>query len=99
MKHLEDYTKTPWTRGLSTEYVIEGKVWGFLFYQAHWSKRKQGGILKADETKIYTRNSDTNDCDSMLRRILIGGTTQLVGIAIDIKSLAILNLTNTSLHT
>ena len=41
VNHLEEYTKTLWPRGLSTEYVTEDKVWVFLFYQAHRAKRKK----------------------------------------------------------
>ena len=42
-KHLEEYTKTPWLQGLSTESVTEDEVGGFLFYQSLWAKRKHGG--------------------------------------------------------
>ena len=34
VKHLEEYTKTPWPRGLRSESATEYKAWGFLFYQA-----------------------------------------------------------------
>ena len=50
VNYLEDYTKIPWPRRLSTESVTEDHMWGFLFYQAHWAKRKQGGRLKSYET-------------------------------------------------
>ena len=69
---MEEYTKTLWPRGLSTESVTEDKVWGFLFCQAHWAKRKQGGRLKSGETIISTSNFDTKDCAALLRRILTG---------------------------
>ena len=39
MNHLGDYTKTTWSKGLSTEAVTEDKVWGFLFYQSHRATR------------------------------------------------------------
>ena len=29
VKHLEDYTKTSWPWGFSTEYITEDKMWGF----------------------------------------------------------------------
>ena len=58
LKHLEESTKTPWPRGLSTESVTEDKVWGFLFYQAHQAKSKQGGRLKSGETSISTNIFD-----------------------------------------
>ena len=77
MKQLEEYTKRPWLRGISTESVTEDKGWGFLFYQSNWSKRKQGGILKADETVTSTINFDTKYCAALLRRIIMG-TTALV---------------------
>ena len=89
--------KTTWTLGLSTEDVTEDKVWGFLFYQAHQDKRKQGGILEAGKTRIPTSNFDTEDCVALLRRSLMS-TGEVVKIVIDINSLAILNLTSTSVH-
>ena len=69
--------KHPWPRVLSTESVTENKVRGFLFYQAHRAKRKQGGGLKAGESKMSTRNFDTKDCAALIRRSLTG-TTELV---------------------
>ena len=33
MNHLDEYTKTPWHRGLNPESVTEDNVWGGLFYQ------------------------------------------------------------------
>ena len=77
MKHLEEYTTTPWLKGLSTESVTEYKVWGFLFYQAYRAKRKQGGRFKDGETRISTSNFDKKECAALLRRILTG-TTELV---------------------
>ena len=78
VKHLEEYTKTPWPRGLSTEYGTEDKVCvGGIFCQSHRYKRKQGGGLKAGETRICTRNFDTKDCAALLSRSLTG-TTELV---------------------
>ena len=74
VNHLEEYTKTPRQPGLSTESVTEYKVWRFLFYQAHWAKRKQGGRFKAGETIISTSNFDTKDCAALLRRSLTGTT-------------------------
>ena len=74
VKHLEEYTKTPCPQGISTEYVTVDQVWGFLFYQAHWDKRKQGGRLKASETRISTSNFYTKDCVALLRRIFMGTT-------------------------
>ena len=50
---------------------------GFLCYQEHWAKSKQGGRLKVGETRISTRNFYTKDCATLLRRILTG-TTKLV---------------------
>ena len=77
LKQLEQYTKKPWPQGLITESVTEDKVWGFLFYQAHWNKRKQGGRLKAGKTRISTINIDTKFCAALLMRSLTG-TTALV---------------------
>ena len=77
VKHLEEYTKKPWLRGISTESVTEDKVWGFLFYQAHQAKRKQGGILKAGEKIIPTSNFDIEYCAALLTRSFTG-TTELV---------------------
>ena len=74
---MEYYTKIPWAQGFITESVTEDKVSGFLFYQAHWDKNKQGGILKAGEKIIFTRNFDTKDCAALLR-IILAGTTELV---------------------
>ena len=75
--HLEEYTQILWPQGLSTESVTEYKVWGFLFYQANWAKSKQGGKCKAVKTRIYTSNFDAEDCDKLLRIILMV-TTALV---------------------
>ena len=77
MKHPEEHTKIPWPRGLSTESVTEDKVWGFLFYQAHRAKRKQGRRLKSGETRISTIHFDTKECAALLRRSL-SGTTALI---------------------
>ena len=49
VNHLEEYTKKTWPQVPSTESVTEDKMWGFIFYQAHWAKSKQGGRLKAGE--------------------------------------------------
>ena len=77
VKHLEEYTKTPWLRGICTESVIDDEVWGGLFYQAYWDKRKQGRRLKAGKIRIATRNFDTKNCVTLLRRRLTG-TTEIV---------------------
>ena len=66
--------KTTWTLGLSTEDVTEDKVWGFLFYQAHQDKRKQGGNLKAGMTRKSTSNVDTKDCATLISIIPMGAT-------------------------
>ena len=52
-------------------------MWVFLLYQAQQAKRKQEGIFKAGETRISTRNFDTKNCASMLKRSLTS-TTELV---------------------
>ena len=52
-------------------------MWEFLFYQSHPEERKQVVILKAGETRISTRNSDTKYRDKMLR-IIVTGTAELV---------------------
>ena len=74
LKNLEEYTKTPWPRGLSTESVTGDKVWGFLFCQSHQAKIKQGGILKASEIRISTSNFDTKYFYALLRISLMGNT-------------------------
>ena len=78
VKHLEEYTKKTWPRGLSTESVTEDTVWGGLLYQSHRAKRKQGKILKAGETRIPTSNFHKKYCAALLRIILAGGTTESV---------------------
>ena len=78
VKHLDEYTKAPWPRGLIIESVTEDHVWGGLFYQEHRAKGKQGRILKAVETRIFTSNFDTKYCATLLRRFLAGGTTESV---------------------
>ena len=64
-------------RGLITESITEDKVWEFLLYQAHRAKRKKGGRLKDDETRIYKNKFDTKYCVALLRRS-VTGTTELV---------------------
>ena len=76
VKTPEEYTKTTWPQGLSTESVTEDKVWRFLFDPAHRAKRKQGRRLKSGETSISTSNFDTKDCAALLMRSLTG-TTEL----------------------
>ena len=70
---------------------------GFLSYQANWAKRKKIGRLKAGKTITCTSNFDTKDCAELLRTSLTG-TTELVEIVIDLNSLAIINLTSTSVN-
>ena len=46
-------------------------MWGFLFYQSHQDKRKQGRKLKDGETTISSRNFDTKDCAALLRGVFL----------------------------
>ena len=77
MNHMEECTKTPWPRGLSNKSATEDKVLGFLFYQAHHDKPKQGRLLEACETRISTSNFDAKDRATLLR-ISLMDTTALV---------------------
>ena len=78
VKTPEEYTKTTWPQGLSTESVTEDKVWRFLFDPAHGAKCKQGRKLKSGETSISTSNFDTKDCAILLMRSLTVTTERLL---------------------